>query len=204
MPEIKSGYLLMFAAFVLPGAISMYVYAMLVPQKDARLQEQVLEAICFSLLNLTLLFPLLDVLIIDGAVLTNIWLIWLAGLVALVLAPTIWPFLLVRLLRVAEHRGWIAVRARTAWDEFFGTRDLGCFVAVTLNDGSIVGGRFGERSYASAYPDPGHIFIEEQWLLNEDRTFREKIAGTWGVILRPSDYKYVQVYLGDDPKVSEG
>jgi hypothetical protein len=56
MPEIKIEHLLMFAGFVLPGAISMYVYGLKVPQKEARLQDRLLEAICFSILNSVLLY----------------------------------------------------------------------------------------------------------------------------------------------------
>jgi len=56
VPELKPEQLMLIAGFVLPGAISMYIYGLKVPQKEFKLQERVAEAICFSLLNFMLVW----------------------------------------------------------------------------------------------------------------------------------------------------
>ena len=65
---------------------------------------------------------------------------------------------------------------------------------VKMKDGDIIGGRFTKNSYASAYPNPGHIYIEELWDVSKDKTFDAPIVGSSGVILRPDDYDYLWVY----------
>ncbi|MEE8213239.1 MAG: DUF6338 family protein, partial [Alphaproteobacteria bacterium] len=69
MPGLKIEYLLLFAGFVLPGAISMYVYGLKVPQESHLLRDKVLEAICFSLLNFAILFWPISLLFGDSFVL---------------------------------------------------------------------------------------------------------------------------------------
>jgi hypothetical protein len=51
LPELKIEQLVLIAGFILPGAISMYVYGLKVPQKEFELKDRIAEAICFSLVN---------------------------------------------------------------------------------------------------------------------------------------------------------
>ena len=196
MPEIKPEQLMLIAGFILPGAISMYVYGLKVPQKEFKLQERVAEAICFSLLNFMLVgLPTLAILDSDW-VARRFWVEWLLPIAGFVIAPVAWPFILVALLQSAEARGWIAVRAKTAWDDYFSRHRRGCWIQVELTDGRIVGGRFDRDSYASAFPDPGHLYIEELWQIDENGNFTGRLPGGAGVLLRPSDYRLVRVFTG--------
>jgi hypothetical protein len=197
MPEIKLEYLLMFTGFILPGAISIYVYRLKVPQKDSQLKEQLLETICFSVLNFALLVWLIQFLLRPGFLTQHPAWAWIIVLMSFVVLPAVWPFLLVSLLHLAESRGLIGVRARTAWDDFFGRERRGFWIQVVLQNDTIVGGRFSTESYASAYPDPGHLYIQELWDVDEDGKFISKVEGGAGILLRPADYKSVRVYLGD-------
>ena len=197
MPELDFKYLIAFAGFVLPGAISMYVYGLKVPQREHQLKDKVLEAICFSLLNFIFLIGLIQFLFHPNFIFEHPIHSWIIVLASFVLAPIVWPFLLVWLLRKAAHFRWIGVRPSTAWDDFF-SKQQGCWVQVVLNDAARVGGRFDQASYASAFPDPGHIYIEEIWNISDDGRFVDKVDGAPGIILRPTDYKYVLVFAGDD------
>ena len=197
MPEIKPEELLLFAGFVLPGAISMYVYGLKVPQREFELKDRIVEAICFSLLNFVIVWVPIRAILGHGGLARHGLAGWLVLVVAFIVLPAAWPFVLVWLLRFAEGRGWIAVRARTAWDDFFGRQRTGCWIQVELNDGRLVGGRFGRNSYASAYPDPGHLALEELWTVDSDGYFVEPWPGQAGLILRPSDYRLVRVYGGE-------
>ena len=198
MPEIKIEYLLIFAGFVLPGAISIYFYRMKVPQRDLHLKDQVLEAICFSLLNFVLLIWLIQFLARPDFITKEPFFAWLIVLISFVLMPAVWPFLLAWFLRVAETKNWVGVRSRTAWDDFFGNLRRGCWVKATLSDGTVVGGKFDVNSFASAYPDPGHLYIEELWLIDSEGRFVSPVDGRPGIILRPADYKYVNVYRSNE------
>jgi hypothetical protein len=101
---------------------------------------------------------------------------------------------LIKVLRFAEEKALIAVQAKTAWNAFFERQRQGFWIQVVLNDGSLVGGKFDEDSYASAHPDPGHLHIEELWEVDPNGAFLNVKAGSPGVILRPTDYKFVRVY----------
>ncbi len=193
VPEIKLESLLMFGAFVLPGAISMYFYGLKVPQRDGRLQEKLLEAVCFSILNFVILLWPIRMVFDQSFVSMYPISAWLLSIFCFVIAPIFWPFGLVKALEFAAKKDWILIQARNSWDSFFHRQRRGCWVIVLLNDNSFIGGKFSQNSFASSYPDSGHIFIEELWLVNDQAQFVEKIGGSRGAILRPTDYKYITV-----------
>ncbi len=197
MPQLELTYLILFVAFVLPGAMSMYVYGLLVPQGDHALKDRILEAICFSLINFVLLFWLIEILMREGFIGDHPALSWSIGVISFLLAPAAWPILLVMVLKVLALRRLVLFRAKTGWDHFFHNRQEGCFVVARLVDGKTVGGRYGRKSFASAYPNPGHIFIEELWEIGEDGAFTgNPLPGNEGIILRPGDYQYIRVMGG--------
>lgn len=196
MPEIKPDQLLLIAGFILPGAISMYVYALIVAQQVPALKDRIAEAICFSMLNFVLVWLPVDGIIAREAVRVHPVLGCIVLSLGFVIAPAAWPFLLVRIVRAGETRHWFEVRAKTAWDQFFSRQRTECWVQVELTDGKVVGGRFGANSFATSWPDPGHMFIEELWRVDEDGYFADPIPGRGGLLLRPADYKLLRVYQG--------
>ena len=197
MPELRIEYLLAFAFFVLPGAISMYFFNLLVVHKDRLLKDRILEAVCFSLLNFAICFWLIQFLFQGRFIEDNPFWSWLLALATLVVAPAIWPFAAHRLLRLAERKRLISPQARTAWDDFFYSHPSGVWVQVVLTDGSVVGGIFGQDSFASSYPEPGHIYIQELWQIDAQGHFVQQQIGGPGILLRPDDYRYVKVFSGD-------
>ncbi|HUN41446.1 MAG TPA: DUF6338 family protein [Acetobacteraceae bacterium] len=199
MPELKIEQLLLITGFVLPGAISMYVYGLKVPQKEFELKDRIAEAMCFSLVNFLIVWLPVERVLSSGAVRNYPIVTWVVLIIGFVIAPVFWPFCLVWLLEAAETRGWIAVRAKTACDDFFGRQRTECWLQVELTDGRVVGGRFGHNSFASSWPDPGHLFMEEVWQVTEEGYFAEPLLGSAGMLLRPSDYKLIRVYEGGSP-----
>lgn len=185
------------AGFVLPGAISMYVYGLKVPQKEFELKNRIAEAICFSLLNFIVVgLPVPSALALP---LVRDWFVlrWLVMVIAFILVPIVWPFIVVAILQFAERRRWIRVRANTAWDDFFGRQTAGCWIQVVLNDDKVIGGRYGSTSFASSWPDPGHLYLQELWAVDTYGNFQYRAIGKPGVLLRPSDYKLLRVYLSE-------
>jgi hypothetical protein len=196
VPELKTEQLLLIAGFILPGAISMYVYGLKVPQAAFQLKDRIAEAICFSLVNFLIVWLPVKQALASGMGQAFPVVAWLVLIIGFVVVPVFWPFLVVRLLQQAEKHGWIAVRAHTAWDDFFGRQKTECWLQVELVDGRVVGGRFGQSSFASSWPDPGHLFMEEVWRLDEDGYFVEPLPLSAGILLRPADYKLLRVYKG--------
>lgn len=198
MAGLSIDYLLAFALFVLPGAISMYIFGLLVAQGDRLLKDRILEAICFSLLNFALCFWPIQFLFREGFLREYPLGAWLIALATLVIAPMIWPFAAHRLLRFAEARRLIAPQARTAWDDFFDAQRSGVWMQVILTDDTVVGGIFGQNSYASSFPEPGHLYIQELWEIDSAGRFVKQEIGSPGILLRPNDYLYVKVFSGGE------
>jgi hypothetical protein len=196
MPEIKPEQLLLIAGFILPGAISMYVYGLKVPQKEFQLKDRIAEAVCFSMLNFVMVWVPVEQVLTTGTVRERPVAGWVILTLGFVVAPVAWPLLLVQILHFAATRGWIAVRAKTAWDEFFGRQRTECWVQIELTDGRVFGGRYGRSSYASSWPDPGHIYVEELWRVDDEGYFVDPVPGRAGLLLRPGDYKLLRVFEG--------
>ena len=196
MPEITPDQLLLFAGFILPGAISMYVYGLKVPQREFELKDRIVEAICFSMLNFVVVWLPIQWVSAGERTGGRGAILWGLALLGFIVLPALWPIVLVRLLQVAERHDWIAVRAKTAWDDFFSRQRLECWLQVELSDGRVLGGRYGKKSFASSWPDPGHLFVEEVWGVDGEGYFTERVPGTAGVLLRPNDYKLIRVYEG--------
>lgn len=82
----------------------------------------------------------------------------------------------------------------TAWDLVTTTTEAG-WVRVRLSDGVWVGGRFGDNSYFSTYPEPRDLFIQEQYVMTEGGEFGEPVPSTGGVwIAVRDDYLVEWIY----------
>ncbi len=197
MSELRIEYLVLFAGFVLPGAISMYVYALNVPQREENLKNKIIECICFSILNFIVMIVPIRYALEHWNLNDNF--IWSYALLILsfIAMPIIWPYILIQLLDKFEKFRWIAPRPKTSWDFVF-QKETGCWLQVAMKDGSRIGGKFSQNSYATAYPDPGHLYLEEVWEVDGDGGFLRQYLNEPGIILRPEDYNYVLVYGGGD------
>jgi hypothetical protein len=187
--------LIVFLVLVLPGFISMRVYSLIRPGEQPTLKDTIFEAIAYSTINFGLLFWPIMVLIESE----NIYLQGLLCAIIFVIAPAIWPFVLDRVLEATAGRGWIQYRYKTAWDDFFSRRKA-CWLIVHLHDGRRLGGIFHNKSYATLYPTPGHLFIEELWEVDQESgEFVGSGPLSQGIILKPEDYRFVEIkaYIGD-------
>jgi vacuolar-type H+-ATPase subunit I/STV1 len=168
VPELNISALLLFAAFVVPGAVSLQVYRLKISTRDQGLRENLIEAIVFSVVNFALLYWLMVYAIsqeiLDRQPITS----YLILMFTFFVAPAIWPFVLVAILKLMERFRLIQPRANTGWDHYFNNLRRGSYGIIHLHDGSYVGGKFGQASYASGYPDSGHLFLEELWEVGAD------------------------------------
>jgi hypothetical protein len=73
-------------------------------------------------------------------------------------------------------------RRPSAWDVTFG--NLGpCYVRVRMSDGTWFAGWFGERSYASSWPDPQTLFVEVSVAVDENGTLGLPVDGSAGAMI---------------------
>lgn len=71
----------------------------------------------------------------------------------------------------------------TAWDDAFKDR-AHCFVRARLKSGRWVGGWYGERSYASSYPQAADLYLQTAWDVSPTGLFRRKLEQSSGIYIR--------------------
>jgi hypothetical protein len=173
--------------FTLPGFISLRVWSLIFPTSEHALKDQLGEAISFGILNAMVCAPLF--LLLQPVTAVGFYILALVTLVAL---PAIWPFPVRWLLVALQKRNIILISSRSAWDDVF-LRDEPYFVIVHLKDGGRVGGYYGPKSFAGLHPISGHLYLEQLWFLDEQGKFTSVVPDSRGLILRPDDYKYVEL-----------
>lgn len=193
MPTFNGTDFLYFLAFVVPGFISMQIYTQIRPRQRTTLKDNLLEAVTFGAINFALLF--FGILwVFDPTNFAQHPLgVWFAVIGIFLICPLVWPWLLVGTQNILARCNLFLATSPTAWDHYFRTRSP-CWVSVHISETRRIGGRFGKKSYASAYPDPGHLYIEELWELDGRGAFVRKVEQSRGIILRPGDYQIVEFF----------
>ncbi len=64
---------------------------------------------------------------------------------------------------------------------------------ITLKDGSIIAGRYAEKSFASSAPASEQIYLEETWVLNDNGGFERAKNNTAGVIILSDEISHVEL-----------
>jgi hypothetical protein len=175
------------ALFALPGFISLRVWSLIFPTSELPLKDQLGEALSFGILNAMICAPLFFLLLPA----TPFTLYGLA-ILTLVVLPAIWPFPALWLMRALQRANVILVTSRSAWDDVF-LRDEPYFVIVHLKDGARVGGYYGSNSFAGLHPLSGHLYLEQLWYTDDQGRFTSAVQDSRGLILRPQDYKYIEL-----------
>lgn len=88
-----------------------------------------------------------------------------------------------------------------AWDWAFSRTKDTTYVRILTTDGRWIGGRFGEDSFVSSYPEPREMFVESAWRMDDDGNFVEAQPNSAGMYLRCDDIRSVEFI---SPQVSEG
>ena len=185
--------IILFSIFVVPGLVSMTVYRMLMPARQLRWGDALIQGLFYSILNFILLFPALLLITDAGFRAGNLIGTWLVAVACLGVAPTIWPFVLRKLYRWEWLAQKIQIPYPTAWDYFFDLRDP-TFVLIHLRNGSLLGGYWGPRSYAGSFPNHGDIYLEAVYKVDPEGKFGEPMPDTNGVLLRRDEYTYFELF----------
>jgi hypothetical protein len=186
------GSLGVFLIFFVPGFISLKIYDLQIPG-EKRNFNNIFEAAGFSGINLALVgwIPLLAIHHFDVQSFVVIILLWV---LVLFICPILWPILFVKLVRSKILSRYFINSISSPWDRYFGNLEP-CWMIIHLNNGKIIGGRFGSNSIASSSPKEEQLYIEEVWRL-EDGTFKEKIEGSKGIFVFKKDFFAVEMFHG--------
>jgi hypothetical protein len=186
---------LLFIAFVLPGTIFIFVFRLLFPQHEKELRTQIIEAISASLINFVILFPLIYYVLAENIVQTHLFLAWGILGFCFVIMPALWPGVLLIALRFFERHEWINILAKTGYDAALKDLKNGVYIIIVMLDDRPLVGWFGDDSFCSSYPAPGHLYVEQICEVDEQGRFSRKQQNgpRRSLILAPKDYKYVMI-----------
>lgn len=174
--------LVLFLIFFIPGFVSIKVHDLLIASDSRDFSKSVLEVIAYSAINLALLSGLIWA-IFYYRFYENYPIIF-AILVFLILFafPAILPLIYVKIINQTWLAKYIVHPIKRPWDWVFSKKES-YWIIVTLKDGRKIGGIFSDKSYASSFPLPEQIYLEEIWKLDNKGRFVEPIKGSKGVII---------------------
>jgi len=188
-PEVLN----LFVFFVVPGVIARLAYDLLVPSERRKPADEMLGFITFSVVHLGLfhwLFELVSTPTIEGN--GAIWRT-IGRIFVIVLLPAGEAVAAVRILKSRWLSRWVNNPIPKPWDFYFGKRQP-CWMILRLKSGGMIGGFFGPDSYATAYPHPEQVYLEQVWQLDEHGKFVKKIENTRGAIVAFSECTTMELF----------
>lgn len=184
--------LFLFVAFVIPGFISIKAYEILLPSQIRDSSKQVIDAIAYSCVNYAILYwPIIS--ISSGSFHeTHLFLFYFFFVFVLLLAPIIWVIIWKKLRESKYFQRNAPHPTQKPWDFVFAQNK--CYwVKVTMKDGTMLGGKFADKSFASSAPAEEQIYLEETWVLDEDGAFERAKNRSEGVIILSSEISHVEL-----------
>jgi len=179
--------------FFIPGFISIKIYDLLIPAEKRDFSKSLLEIISYSCINFALLFWILVLINKENFYENNKF--WYFGLTILVIFifPMIWPIILKYLLTSKLLKGRIIHPTPKAWDYLFSLGEP-FWVLIHLNDGDLIGGLYGENSFASSFPKEQDLYLEKVWIVNKNGEFIKEIEQTGGLLIKEQEIKFIEFF----------
>ena len=184
--------LVLFIAFVIPGFVSIKTYQLMFPGMHVGTSDQLVDAVAYSSINYAILF--LPIVGIESSGLRSYYpaLYYLFYVLVLFIAPIIWVAIW-KYLRTREFFQRNAPHPTVkAWDYVFAQRKR-YWAKITLENGTIIAGRYAENSFASSAPADEQIYLEETWLVNENGAFVRKKNDSAGVLVLSSEISHIEL-----------
>jgi hypothetical protein len=211
--------LLIIFFIITPGFVCWQLTAARVSSAITSDVHTVIVSLIFSLIIQSIMFPWMVKLIPDfyllkkdidgvsqsGALVPN-WSLFLWLLSALFFVPIVMAFLLSWIWKARWSQSVLGKfglsnvqKTPQAWDWFFLTQKQGCWVVAELDDGVLVGGVYGQSSFASLTPHQHDLYIEDAYHIDEDHNFLDSIPQNVGVWINGDKVRKLHVY-----RVAEG
>ncbi len=162
------------------------------PRRD--FSKSLVQVICFSAINYALCSPFL--LLSKGLDFYNhhFWayiVIWFLVLAVFPVILTILYLWLSLTERIDEH---LIHPIERPWDWFFRQRGREHWAIVRLKDGSILGGKFGKKSFASSDPTNPEIYLEKVWRLDDKGQFLDPVDRSAGILFTGNELVSIEFF----------
>ncbi len=174
--------LLLFIGFVVPGFIALKAYELLSPSRYADSSKQIVDAVSYSCLNYAILLWPIYLVEISEIRLSHPQL-YILFYVGVLFASPVFLVLSWKFLRELEYvQKFVPHPTQKPWDFVFGQRHS-YWVVIKLKNGEKIAGMYGSNSFASSAPAEEQIYLEEQWVLNDEGGFDRPVEQTSGIII---------------------
>jgi len=174
--------LILFLVFFLPGFVSIKTYDILIPSERRDFSKAIFEAVGYSALNFTLLYPLISRLNSS----------YLYLVLVMIVFPILWSVLFAKLPNYRYINKYVRLPNPKPWDEVFGRRES-YWVIVHLKSGIKIGGLYDVKSRSSSNPAEEQIYLEEVWKLDDDNGFIERVDRTKGIIILSEEISRIEL-----------
>jgi hypothetical protein len=184
--------LALFALFVVPGFIAIKTYQLLFPGVQRPASEQIIDAVAYSVINYTVWWLPTGTVQKELATPSG----GFCHFVYAALVMFVSPVLLVFAWRFIRTREFVKRNAphpvAKPWDFVFSQREA-CWMRVVLKNGSMLGGWFGEKSFASSAPAEEQLFLEQAWVISAEGTFERPVERTAGLLVSASEISHIEL-----------
>jgi len=199
MDPLTAEQLPLFLVLMLPGLVSRKVYDLQVPSSRDDAGRYALDALFFGTLNAAIWYiPAAWIFqYTESAMVTFAFMV-----MALVVSPLGIGILAVRVLKSNRLRGFAQHPTPMAWDYFFG-RGKSCFMLCRLKNGKSIAGYFGPNSFASSFPHPRDIYLEQTWLTDAEGRLSAPMPGSTGVLVSFDECELVEFFEATPQPVQE-
>lgn len=184
--------ILMFIIFVIPGFLSMKMYSILHPNSEIDTTKAIVEVVTYSCINYAIwFFPIYYTE--TNKYFSNPIAYYFFYLTVLFISPIILTFCLVWMRTWKWLGRFLPHPTGRAWDYFFGLQQP-AWVIITLKDGKKIGGKFSQASFASSAPNPEQLYLEENWVINEEGGFERPRNETLGILVLSKDIEIIEFF----------
>lgn len=184
--------LILFILFVVPGFVAIKAYEVLIPSQMKDSSKQIVDAITYSCINYALLF--VPMMMVEKSNLSAEYpyshyaFYFFVIFVSPILLVFSWKWL--RTTNLAQNNAPHPVLK--PWDYVFMQRRF-YWVKVILKNGDVIGGLYRNKSFASSYPAPEQIFLEQTWIIGEKGGFERPKNDSAGIIILSDEIAYIEL-----------
>ncbi|MFA0390099.1 DUF6338 family protein [Vibrio splendidus] len=184
-----------FIMFVIPGFISIKTYELLYPSNLKDSSKQLIDAITYSCINYAIMYWFIIGVETgtgqESFKLSHPNLYILFYVFVLLVFPVILAFTWKALRESEKFKKNIHHPTQKPWDYFF-SQGRCYWVKVILNNGDVIAGYYGPKSFASSSPAEEQLYLEQTWKLGSNGSFERAINNTAGVIILTGEISHIE------------
>lgn len=194
--------LLLFSLLFIPGFIAVNIYDLIFTNEVQEFSKKIMLTIMVSIMNYLFIYLVLNIFYqninVSGINNNEIYKIlsmhpfW--SIFSIFVAPMVYPFVALLLINYSLWPVVFSNPVSMAWDNLF-RKGEPYWVIIYLKNGCKVGGKYADKSFASAFPKKKEILLEEEWEVNDKGEFINKMDPERGVLVNCDDMLKLEYYV---------